>query len=412
MVSQQQMKIAIIGLGYVGLPLALAFSEHFQTVGFDISKQRVNELNKGFDRTGEVDQTSLIEATLACTSNENDLAECNFFVVTVPTPIDSLCKPDLGPLKSASELVGGFIKKDDIVVYESTVYPGVTEDFCLPILEQASSLVGKKDFNIGYSPERINPGDKVNTVKTIVKLVAGDTIESRVKIKSVYDKIIIAGTFEVASIKVAECCKCFENTQRDLNIALMNNLSELCSKIGISTHDVIDAGKTKWNFLPFEPGLVGGHCIGIDPYYLIYMGEMLGVNVELIKMARDVNENVVDRINSQVINHFKNAKVKILICGYSFKENCPDVRNSKIKDLAESFKTASHNVDIYDPIADTTEVISNYENLSSEYDLIIFAVKHVCFEYEFIKIKSLLRPKGKIYDLKRMFKADLSDWSL
>lgn len=409
---EHQTKIAVIGLGYVGLPLALAFAEHFQTLGFDVSEQRIEELQKGVDRTGEVDSNSLLTSKLRTTNNENDLSACNFFIVTVPTPIDSSYKPDLRPLLNASELVGKYLNANDTVVYESTVYPGVTEDVCIPVLEKASKLKGKIDFSVGYSPERINPGDKVNTVKTIMKLVAGDSRESSKRIKAVYDKIIDAGTFEAASIKVAECCKCLENTQRDLNIALMNNISEICRKIGISTHDVISAAKTKWNFLPFEPGLVGGHCIGVDPYYLIHLGENLDVDVNLMKSARDVNENIIHQINDEVVATFGSEPIEILICGFTFKENCPDVRNTKVSDLIRVLQFHKHNVQVYDPVADSPNVIKSYEDLCTKYDLIIFAVKHDCFANEFPEIAKLLAPGGKIFDLKRMFAAELSDWSL
>lgn len=405
-------KICVMGLGYVGLPLAVEFAKKFDVVGYDTNSERVAELHRYYDRTDEISERELNAFSGRFTSELMDISKCNIFIVTVPTPIDQNMRPDLSVLKSASGAVSKVLKKGDLVIYESTVYPGVTEDVCVPLLESLSGLKYLQDFNVGYSPERINPGDKVNTVKNIRKLVSADSPDSLAVVKQLYDEIIVAGTFSCESIKVAECCKCFENTQRDMNIALMNTLSGLCNEIGIATNDVIDAGLTKWNFLDFRPGLVGGHCISVDPYYMVHLGHSVGVDVSLIESSRKVNEGVTTSIYNKTTELLGDHKLNILICGYTFKEDCPDIRNTKVEDLTNMYSQGGHAVTIYDPIADCDFVEKNIADISGKFDLIIFAVKHSCFVEERDAVLELGNEQSFVFDLKSQFAKEYSDWRL
>ena len=390
-----QDKIAIIGLGYVGLPLAHAFAEKYKVVGFDINKSRIDELNNAYDRTFELNEIQMKEAIahgMKFTCNLNDIADCNIYIVTVPTPIDSSNRPDLTPLIKSSESIGKVLKKDDIVIYESTVYPGVTEEVCVPVLEKTSGLVFNKDFFAGYSPERINPGDKEHTVKKILKVTAGSTPEIAKKVDDLYASVVTAGTHMASSIKVAEASKVIENTQRDVNIALINELALIFDTMDIDTNDVIEAAATKWNFIKLSPGLVGGHCIGVDPYYLTYKAEELGYKPNLILGARQINNGMGKYIAEQTIKtmiandkRIKNAKV--LILGVTFKENCPDMRNTKVVDVIEELKVYGCAVDVYDPWVDPAEekhhykhgIISDPFSSDKKYDAIVVAVAHKQF---------------------------------
>ncbi len=380
-------KIGIIGLGYVGLPLAVEFGKIMDTVGFDINKSRIQELKNGIDRTREISKEELAEAKkLVCTDDQALLRDVNFFIVTVPTPVDDYKQPDLRPLISASKTVGKALKKNDVVIYESTVYPGCTEEICVPVLEEASGLVFNKDFFCGYSPERINPGDKLHRVTTIKKITSGSTPEVAKKIDDLYGKIIKAGTHLATSIKVAEAAKVIENSQRDINIAFVNELALIFERIGIDTHEVLQAAGTKWNFLPFKPGLVGGHCIGVDPYYLTHKAEGLGYRPEVILAGRRINDNMGVYIASRVIKlmtqHDQPIKGSaILVLGLTFKENCPDIRNSKVIDVINELKSYGAGIDVYDPHADPEEVGHEYgikliSALKRKYHAIVLAVSH------------------------------------
>jgi len=389
-------KIAVIGLGYVGLPLAHAFSEKYEVVGFDINTSRINELNSGLDRTLELSEAQVKESLaqgMSFTTNLEEIADCNVYVVTVPTPIDSSNRPDLTPLIKSSESVGKVLKKDDIVIYESTVYPGVTEEVCVPVLEKTSGLVFNKDFFAGYSPERINPGDKEHTVKKILKVTAGSTPEIATKVDDLYKSVITAGTHLASSIKVAEASKVIENTQRDVNIALVNELALIFDTMGIDTNDVIEAAATKWNFIKLTPGLVGGHCIGVDPYYLTYKAEELGYKPNLILGARQINNGmgkyIAEKTIKQMISNDKRIKdSNILILGVTFKEDCPDMRNTKVVDIIEELKTYGCNVDVYDPWVDPEEEKHHYKHgiikdpfkSDKKYDSIVVAVAHKEFK--------------------------------
>ena len=402
-------KIGIIGLGYVGLPLAVEFGKVLSVVGFDINKERINELKKGIDRTREVERDELKGSSkLTFSSNVEDLKEVNYFIVTVPTPIDAFKNPDLRPLEGASKTVGGVLKKNDIVIYESTVYPGCTEEICVPILERVSGLTFNKDFFCGYSPERINPGDKLHRVTTIKKVTSGSTPAIAEKVDQLYKKIITAGTHKASSLKVAEAAKVIENSQRDLNIAFVNELALIFERIGIDTHEVLEAAGTKWNFLPFKPGLVGGHCIGVDPYYLTHKAESLGYHSEVILSGRRINDNMGIHIAKCVIklmakNELPIYKADILILGITFKENCPDIRNSRVVDVIQELQSFGTNVEIYDPEADAAEVKHEYDltlvdSLSKKYHAIILAVGHQIFnalDWETIK-----HEKTVVYDVK------------
>ncbi|QIK54162.1 nucleotide sugar dehydrogenase [Dysgonomonas sp. HDW5B] len=404
--------IAVIGLGYVGLPLARLFSTKYKTVGFDINKSRVDTLMNGHDDTLEVSDDLLKQAIkngFICTSDINQIKNCNFYVVTVPTPVDQNNNPDLTPLYKASETVGRVIKKGDIVVYESTVYPGVTEDECIPVVEKISGLVFNRDFFAGYSPERINPGDKEHTVEKIKKVTSGSTKEVGKKVDNIYSSVIIAGTHLAPSIKVAEAAKVIENSQRDINIAFVNELSKIFTRMGIDTQDVLDAAASKWNFLPFKPGLVGGHCIGVDPYYLAQCAQRFGYNPEIILAGRRMNDSMGEYVAMEVIKLMLKKGIQvlnsnILILGFTFKENCPDVRNTKVIDVIKTLKTYNINVQVYDPWAESEKVFEEYgEKVDNklpqqEFDAVILAVAHN--EFEKLDIKQLLKSNNVIFDVK------------
>jgi UDP-N-acetyl-D-galactosamine dehydrogenase len=402
-------KVGIIGLGYVGLPLAVEFGKVVQTIGFDIDKRRIRELTEGHDRTEEVSKEELQEPTqLTFSFDLADLKEVNRFIVTVPTPVDDYKKPDLRPLISASRSVGQVLKKNDIVIYESTVYPGCTEEICVPVLEQISGLTFNRDFFCGYSPERINPGDKQHRVTTIKKVTSGSTPEIAIKVDELYKKVIKAGTHMASSLKVAEAAKVIENSQRDINIAFVNELALIFERMGIDTHEVLLAAGTKWNFLPFKPGLVGGHCIGVDPYYLTHKAEGLGYRPEVILSGRRINDNMGIHIASRVIKLMAQREQpikggKILMLGLTFKENCPDIRNSKVVDVIRELESYGALVDVYDPHADPEEVkheynISLIQALDKPYQAIILAVSHDEFkDLPWGKIRSA---NTVIYDVK------------
>ena len=388
-------KIAVIGLGYVGLPLAHAFSEKYEVVGFDINKERIDELNNAFDRTLELDEAQMKEAIengMTFTADLEGIADCNVYIVTVPTPIDSSNRPDLTPLIKSSESVGKVLKKDDIVIYESTVYPGVTEEVCVPVLEEVSGLKFNEDFYAGYSPERINPGDKEHTVTKILKVTAGSTPEIAKIIDSLYSSIITAGTHLASSIKVAEASKVIENTQRDVNIALINELALIFDTMGIDTTEVINAAATKWNFIKLTPGLVGGHCIGVDPYYLTHKAQELGYKPNLILGARQINNGmskyIAERTIKEMIAHDKKIKdANVLVMGLTFKEDCPDIRNSKVFDIIDELSDYGCNVDAYDPWIEEKDVeqknftfIADPFIIEKKYDAIIVAVGHKEFK--------------------------------
>lgn len=389
-------KVAVIGLGYVGLPLLHAFAQKNEIVyGYDINQNRINELNTGFDRTMELSKEQLLEVNQSTffTSNIDDINKCNIFIITVPTPIDSSNRPDLSPLIQSSQLIGEILKKEDIVIYESTVYPGVTEEVCVPELEKFSKLKFNKDFYCGYSPERINPGDKEHTVTKILKVTSGSTPEIANVVDELYKSIITAGTYKASSIKVAEASKVIENTQRDVNIALINELALIFDTMGIDTNEVINAAATKWNFIKLSPGLVGGHCIGVDPYYLTYKAEELGYKPNLILGARQINNGMGKYIANQTVKTmiFNNKKIKdsnVLILGITFKEDCPDMRNTKVVDIIDELESFGCNIDVYDPWVNPTEKKKNYshgiienpfEN-EKKYDSIVVAVAHKQFK--------------------------------
>jgi len=382
-------KIAVIGLGYVGLPLAHAFSEKYDVVGFDIAQWRIDELNSGVDRTLELTEAQVKEALahgMKFTNVLDDIADCNVYIVTVPTPIDEHKRPDLTPLIKASESIGKVLKKDDIVIYESTVYPGATEEDCVPVLEKFSGLKFNEDFFCGYSPERINPGDKEHTVTKILKVTSGSTPEIGKKVDDLYASIITAGTHLAPSIRVAEAAKVIENSQRDINIAFVNELAIIFNKLGIDTEAVLEAAGTKWNFLPFRPGLVGGHCIGVDPYYLTHKAQEVGYNPEIILAGRRLNDNMGMYVANQVLKllihkEHKIAGAKVLVLGITFKENCPDIRNSRVIDVIQELQEFGTDVEVYDPWADPEEVKREYgldliDSLNSKYDAVVLAVAH------------------------------------
>lgn len=406
-------KICIIGLGYVGLPLAHAFSFKYEVVGFDISKWRIDELSSGYDRTLELSKEQVSEAIkngMKFSLDINDIKDCNIYIVTVPTPIDKNKRPDLTPLIKASETIGKVLKKDDIVIYESTVYPGATEEECVPVLEKFSGLTFNKDFFCGYSPERINPGDKEHTVTKILKVTSGSTPEIGQKVNELYASIITAGTHLAPTIKVAEAAKVIENSQRDINIAFVNELAIIFNKLGINTNDVLAAAGTKWNFLPFRPGLVGGHCIGVDPYYLTHKAQSIGYNPEIILAGRRLNDNMGIYVANQVIKLMikKGHKIegsKVLVLGITFKENCPDIRNSRVIDVIDELKEFGCNIDVFDPWADKDEVKHEYDlDLTPEldtnkYEAIVLAVAH----NEFKKLDIKPTNETVVYDIKGIF---------
>ena len=415
-------KIGVIGLGYVGLPLALEFSKKFPVIGFDINVQRILDLQEGKDFTNEVEIAQLNKVqNIKFSSAIEHLHDCNVFIVTVPTPINKNNTPNLGPLISASKTVGGILKKGDVVIYESTVYPGATEEDCLPILEHESGLKLNNDFHIGYSPERINPGDKTHRLPNIMKVTSGSDSKSATFIDNLYNTIITAGTHKASSIKVAEAAKVIENTQRDLNIALINELAIIFNLMDIDTESVLKAAETKWNFLPFRPGLVGGHCIGVDPYYLTHKSESLGYNPEIILAGRRLNDSMSAFVASQLVKFLaqrgiKINSAKILIMGLSFKEDCPDIRNTKVIDIAHELKEYNCEVSIHDPWVDKMEAQKEFSidlidsPRMDEYDGIIIAVSHAQFKKMGIKkIRSFGKSEHVIYDLKYLFSSNLVD---
>ncbi len=409
-------KIGIIGLGYVGFPLAFEFSKRFEVIGFDLSKKRIKELKDGYDKTNEISQKDLklIKKNIVLTDDINKLKTCNIYIITVPTPVDKNNSPDMSFLKKASQSIGNLIKSEDIVIYESTVYPGATEEICVPILEEASNLVFNKDFFVGYSPERINPGDKNHTLTNIKKIVSASSKESLEKIYFIYSEIIKAGVYKAESIKVAEAAKVIENTQRDINIALMNELAKIFDKLEIDTKEVLDAASTKWNFLPFKPGLVGGHCIGVDPYYLSHKAKEVGLNPEIVLSGRRINESMVSFVAGSVEKLMKNKSLSlsgsnILIMGLTFKENCPDIRNSKVFDLIKAFEKKGANVEIFDPVLnkdnfDLVEIELLKNTKKDFYDAIIFCVKHKeLIEIGIENIKSMGKKVSVIFDITSSF---------
>jgi len=417
-----QIKIAIIGLGYVGLPLARLFATKYPVVGFDINQPRIDELMSGHDSTLEVDDATLqsvlskdanMKTGLLCSADLKDIADCNYYIVTVPTPVDSTNRPILTPLYKASETVGKVLKKGDTVIYESTVYPGVTEDECIPVLEKLSGLTFNKDFFAGYSPERINPGDKEHTVEKILKVTSGSTPEVGKKVDDLYASVITAGTYLATSIKVAEAAKVIENSQRDINIAFVNELAKIFNLMGIDTHEVLEAAGTKWNFLPFKPGLVGGHCIGVDPYYLAQKAQEFGYHPEIILAGRRMNDTMGKYVAAEVIKLMvqKDIKIKgssILVLGITFKENCPDVRNTKAVDVISNLKGFSTEVTVYDPWASPKQVAHEYsldvlnDLPNKKFDAVVLTVAHK--EFLTLNIPSLLNENGIIYDVKGILK--------
>ncbi len=418
-------KIALIGLGYVGLPLAVEFGKKFKVVGFDISKDRIDLLNKNEDPNLEISKKEFLDSVHLSFSNiVDDIKDCNIYIITVPTPIDSHKRPDLTALEISSETVGSVLKKNDIVIYESTVYPGATEEFCVPILEKKSGLKFNTDFYCGYSPERINPGDKKHKLIDIKKVTAGSTAEIALEIDELYNEIIVAGTYKAESIKVAEAAKVIENTQRDLNIALINELALIFKKMNIDTEAVLKAAGTKWNFLPFRPGLVGGHCIGVDPYYLTHKANEVGYYPEMILAGRRLNDNMGSYVANEVSKlmtkkRIQIAEANILIMGLTFKEDCPDHRNTRVVDLVKEFKSFSCNVDVYDPWVNKNQVNKEYkikpidEPIKGKYDAIVIAVAHNEFKS---LTESQIRAYGKdnhiLYDIKYLLKKNESEGRL
>jgi UDP-N-acetyl-D-galactosamine dehydrogenase len=419
------MPIGVVGLGYVGLPLAVEFGRKRKVIGYDTNDLRIKELKKGLDRTLETTDKELSEAVyLSYTNNIEDLKDCNIYIVTVPTPIDHDKKPDLAPLVKASKAIGSILKTGDIVIYESTVYPGATEEICVPILEEQSGLSFNNDFFCGYSPERINPGDKEHRITSIRKVTSGSTPEIAKKIDKLYQEIITEGTYLAKSIKVAEAAKVIENTQRDVNIALINELSLIFNELDIDTESVLDAAGTKWNFLPFRPGLVGGHCIGVDPYYLTFKALEVGYNPEIILAGRKINDNMSVFIADQISKLMTKKDISInganiLMMGLAFKENCPDIRNTKVVDLIEALNNYSCSVDVYDPWVDKLEAMNHFNieliNTPSKgkYDAIVLAVAHDRFkDYSPNEIKDFGKENHVIYDIKYLLSADDVDGRL
>lgn len=406
--------VCVVGLGYVGLPLAVELAKYFNVNGFDINKSRIDNLKNGLDPNGEVSSELLNNSTLKFSSDPTTIKTADFIIIAVPTPIDDHKNPDLTPLYKSSETVGSHLKKGAVIVYESTVYPGVTEDECVPVLERASGLKWKKDFFVGYSPERINPGDKNHTVATIKKIVSGDTPDTLEKIAFVYGSAVKAGIHKASSIKVAEAAKVIENTQRDINIALMNELKIIFDKMGISTRDVLQAASTKWNFLPFEPGLVGGHCIGVDPYYLAYKAEEIGHHPQIIMAGRRINDAMARYFARELIKKMIHKKLnimggRVLILGITFKENVPDIRNSKIVDIIKELTEFGVHTDIWDPVADYHDVKEEYgldiikAPLKSSYEAVVLAVKHNYFmKLGKSEFEQYLKIDGVFYDLKEV----------
>ena len=425
MLTSTDIKLAIIGLGYVGLPLAVEFGKKRSIVGFDINQPRIDALKAGHDSTLEVSDEELTQSDgLSYTANLNDLKDCNVFIVTVPTPINEHKQPDLTPLIKASEAIGSILKKDDIVIYESTVYPGATEDDCVPVLERVSGLVFNQDFYAGYSPERINPGDKEHRVTNIRKVTAGSTPEVADLVDNLYNEIITVGTHKASSIKVAEAAKVIENTQRDVNIALINELAIIFNKLGIDTEAVLEAAGTKWNFLPFRPGLVGGHCIGVDPYYLTHKAQSIGYQPEIILSGRRLNDGMGEYVVSQLVKAMLKKRIhvqgaRVLIMGLTFKENCPDLRNTRVVDIVKELAEYGIQVDVFDPWVKAEEAQCEYgisliaELEQSAYDAVVLAVGHDQIKAMGAeKIRALGKSEHILYDLKYLLSAEESDLRL
>ena len=423
--DKKNLNLAVVGLGYVGLPLALEFAKKRKVVGFDINETRIKELNNGIDKNQEFTKQEIKETSLInFTCNVQSLLSSNCYIITVPTPVDNFKKPDLGALKKASKIVGEILKKGDLVIYESTVYPGCVEEECIPILEKFSKFKINVDFFCGYSPERINPGDKEHTISNIKKITSGSTVETANLVDDLYNEIITVGTHKASSIKVAEAAKVIENTQRDLNIALINELSLLFDKMNIDTKEVLDAAGSKWNFLPFKPGLVGGHCIGVDPYYLTHKAESLGYNPKVILAGRNTNDSMGAHVVSKFTNELNNKNIPIkgsnvLIMGLTFKENCSDIRNSGVEKVVKELKKFDCNVDLFDPLTNSEEIYNKYsmqlkKKLNQNiYDGIIIAVAHEAFKNMGInKIKNLCKKNHVIFDLKYLFSKEESDLRL
>jgi UDP-N-acetyl-D-galactosamine dehydrogenase len=417
--------VAVVGLGYVGLPLAVEFGKKYPTIGYDINQRRINELKQGVDTTLEIDAPDLVAASrLTFTTRPQELVRASVYIVTVPTPIDRHKQPDLTPIQKASETIGNVLKRGDVVIYESTVYPGATEEFAVPVLESASGLKFNTDFTVGYSPERINPGDRGHRLTTIIKVTSGSTPEAADFVDALYASIIPAGTHKASSVKVAEAAKVIENTQRDVNIALMNEFAIIFKKIGIDTEEVLEAAGTKWNFLGFRPGLVGGHCIGVDPYYLTHKAAALGYHPQVILAGRRINDNMGGYVVGQLIKRMLKSKIpvmdaSILVMGLSFKENCPDLRNTKVADILAELKSYSADIDVYDPWVIPEDALHEYgvtpvnQPVPGKYDAIILAVAHD--EFRTIgaeKLRSYGKPVHILFDLKYMLRKDESDMRL
>lgn len=418
MINLNNIRLGIVGLGYVGLPLAVEFGKRYPTVGFDINAHRIKELQFGHDATLEVDGAELALAKfLTYSADAEALAACNVYIVTVPTPVNQHKQPDLRALLKASETIGNALKKDDIVIYESTVYPGATEEDCVPALEKASGLIFNKDFYVGYSPERINPGDKTHRLANILKVTSGSTPETADFVDALYRSVISAGTHKAGSIRVAEAAKVIENTQRDVNIALINELALLFNRLGIDTEEVLRAAGTKWNFLPFKPGLVGGHCIGVDPYYLTYKAQAIGYNPEVILSGRRINDGMGRYVAAQVIKLMLHKRIhvlqsRILIMGLTFKENCPDLRNTRVIDIIDEFRDYGAEVDVYDPWVDRRAALEEYaiqplsELCNDSYDAIILAVAHDSFkQMSSAQIRALGKEHAVLFDIKHILPA-------
>lgn len=425
MLNLSEVKLGVVGLGYVGLPLAVEFGKRYRTVGFDINRARIAELTSGKDSTLEVDADELQEAgMLRYTAELEGLKACNVFIVTVPTPVDEYNRPDLTPLIKASESLAKVIKQGDVVIYESTVYPGATEEDCIPVIEAGSGLKFNRDFYAGYSPERINPGDKQHRFTTIKKVTSGSTPEIADFVDALYGSVVVAGTHKASSIKVAEAAKVIENTQRDVNIALVNELSLIFNRMGIDTQEVLEAAGTKWNFLPFRPGLVGGHCIGVDPYYLTHKAQALGYHPEVILAGRRINDGMGAHVVEQVIKLMLRKRIQmvdanILVMGLTFKENCPDLRNTRVVNIVAEFKAYNANVDVYDPWVSAQEAEHEYgitpvaELQKGRYDAIVLAVAHEQFAQMGLEnIRALGKPNAVLYDVKYLFRPEQVDGRL
>lgn len=422
--ADEPFRIGIIGLGYVGLPLAIAFAGVHPTLGMDLKRSRIDQLRAGVDVTRELEGDVLRAANVTFTEEIGDLANCNIFIVTVPTPVDQAKRPDLGPLLSATRAVGGVLKRGDIVIYESTVYPGVTEDVCAPVLAEVSGMVFNTDFFCGYSPERVNPGDRLHTLTNVVKVTSGSTPQAAERVDRLYASIIEAGTHKANSIRVAEAAKVIENTQRDINIALVNELAMIFNRLGVDTEQVLSAACTKWNFLPFRPGLVGGHCIGVDPYYLTHKAQEVGYHPEVILAGRRINDGMGRYVADQVLRLMTSRGLnpigaKVLVLGITFKEDCPDIRNTKVIDIISSLRDYGVDVAVHDPWADTTETQAEYDvtltpaPAPGSYDAVVLAVAHKQFKQAPVEdLRALCQPDGVLYDVKSALPPEAVDGRL